>query len=100
MRPVLIIDEAQQTLTTVLNELRVLASKELDSRQLLCVVFAGDARLTDRLRTSELLPLRSRIRRRLVLETATRDELCACLDLSAATLDAQRRERAQLRWPF
>ncbi len=34
-RPVLVIDEAQETLTTVFIELRVLASKELDSRQLL-----------------------------------------------------------------
>ena len=42
LRPVLIIDEAQETLTAVFNELRVLASKDLDSRQLLCVVFAGD----------------------------------------------------------
>ena len=80
MRPVLIIDEAQETLTTVFNELRVLASKELDSRQLLCVVFAGDARLPERLRAAELLPLGSRIRRRLVLDYASRDELCACLD--------------------
>jgi general secretion pathway protein A len=79
-RPVLIVDEAQETLTTVLNELRVLASKELDSRQLLCVVLAGDARLVDRLRAPELLPLGSRIRRRLVLEYASREELLACLD--------------------
>jgi type II secretory pathway predicted ATPase ExeA len=79
-RPVLIIDEAQEALTPVFNELRMLASKELDSRQLLCVVLAGDARLTERLRTAELLPLGSRIRRRLVLEYASRDELLACLD--------------------
>jgi general secretion pathway protein A len=79
-RPVLIIDEAQEALTPVFNELRVLASKELDSRQLLCVVFAGDARLVERLRTAELLPLGSRIRRRLVLDYASRDELLACLD--------------------
>jgi general secretion pathway protein A len=79
-RPVLIVDEAQETLTTVFNELRVLASKELDSRQLLCVVFAGDARLPERLRSPELLPLGSRIRRRLTLDHATRDELTACLD--------------------
>ena len=79
-RPVLIIDEAQETLTTVLSELRVLASKDLDSRQLLCVVLAGDARLIERLRTPDLLPLGSRIRRRLVLEYASRDELLACLD--------------------
>ena len=80
LRPVLIIDEAQETLTTVFNELRVLASKDLDSRQLLCVVFAGDARLTERLRSPDLQPLGSRIRRRLVLDYASRDELCACLD--------------------
>src|SRR5262249_24099235 len=30
-RPVLVIDEAQETLTTVFNELRTLASKDLDS---------------------------------------------------------------------
>jgi general secretion pathway protein A len=80
MRPVLIIDEAQETLTTVLSELRILASKDFDSRQLLCVVFAGDARLPERLRTAELMPLGSRIRRRLVFDYAARDELLACLD--------------------
>jgi hypothetical protein len=52
-RPVLILDEAQEALNGVLTELRVLASKELDSRQLLCVVLAGDARLVDRLRSPE-----------------------------------------------
>lgn len=79
-RPVLIIDEAQEALVTLLTELRVLASKELDSKQLLCVVLAGDARLTERLRAPDLLPLGSRIRRRLLLEYASRDELCTCLD--------------------
>jgi len=79
-RPVLIIDEAQEALNPVFNELRTLASKDLDSKQLLCVIFAGDARLPDRLRCAELLPLGSRIRRRLVLDYASRDELLACLD--------------------
>jgi general secretion pathway protein A len=64
----------------VLNELRILASKDFDSRQLLCVVFAGDSRFPERLRSAELLPLGSRIRRRLVLDYACRDELLACLD--------------------
>jgi type II secretory pathway predicted ATPase ExeA len=80
LRPVLLIDEAQEAVTPVLNELRVLASKELDSRQLLSVVFAADARFTDRLRTPELMPLASRIHRRLLLEYASREQLCACLD--------------------
>lgn len=79
-RPVLFIDEAQEVLTQVLCELRILASKDFDARQLLCVVFAGDGRLPERLRTPELLPLGSRIRRRLHLDYASRDDLTACLD--------------------
>lgn len=79
-RPVLLIDEAQESPTQVLSELRILASKELDCRQLLCVIFAGDQRLPDRLRSPELLPLASRIRRRLVLDYASREELHACLE--------------------
>ena len=84
-RPILIVDEAQEALTTVFNELRILASKDLDSKQLLCVIFAGDARLPERLRTAELLPLGSRIRRRLALDYASREELLACLDHVLAT---------------
>jgi general secretion pathway protein A len=62
------------------TELRTLASKDLDSKQLLCVIFAGDLRLPERLRTPDLLPLGSRVRRRLNLEYAARDELAACLE--------------------
>lgn len=80
MRPVLIIDEAQDMLSSVFAELRALTSKDFDSRSLLCIVFAGDGRLTERLRQPDMIPLGSRIRRRLVLEQASRDELCACLD--------------------
>lgn len=80
MRPVLIIDEAQEMQTSVFSELRILTSKDFDSRSLLCVVFSGDGRLPERLRHPELLPLGSRIRRRLHLEYASRDELSACLD--------------------
>ncbi|HEX5059987.1 MAG TPA: hypothetical protein VFV99_11540 [Kofleriaceae bacterium] len=43
-------------------------------------VLAGDQRLNERLRSPDLLPLGSRIRRRLQVEAASRDELCACLD--------------------
>lgn len=79
-RPVLILDEAQEALTGVLTELRMLSSKDLDSRQLLCIILAGDSRLVERLRSPDLLPLGSRIRRRLTLDYASRDELLACLD--------------------
>jgi general secretion pathway protein A len=78
-RPVLIIDEAQEMVPTVLSELRLLASTRLDSHILLTVVLAGDGRLVERLRSDEFLPLGSRIRVRLMLERATPDELHDCL---------------------
>jgi general secretion pathway protein A len=79
LRPVLLIDEAQEMSAAVLTELRLLSSTRFDSRILLSVVLAGDARLTQKLRQDELLPLGSRIRTRLTLDYATRDELLACL---------------------
>jgi general secretion pathway protein A len=78
-RPVLLIDEAQDVRTEVLNELRLLASADLDARVILTVVLAGDRRLQARLREMELLPLESRLRVRLLLDTATRDDLAQCL---------------------
>lgn len=80
MRPVLLIDEAQEMPTAVLSELRLLASDQFDSRHLLSVILAGDGRLTTKLRRDELLPLGSRLRTRLNLEYASREELAACLD--------------------
>lgn len=80
VRPVLLIDEAQEMTPQVLSELRILASTHFDSRTILSVVLAGDARLTERLRREELLPLGSRIRARLVMEYIGRDELRACLE--------------------
>ena len=63
----------------VLSELRLLASTRFDSQPLLCVILAGDARLIEKLRRDELVPLGSRIRTRLALEHASHDELAACL---------------------
>jgi type II secretory pathway predicted ATPase ExeA len=79
LRPVLLIDEAQEMQPIVLSELRILSSTNFDSRSLLTVVLCGDDRLTEKLRKEELLPLGSRIRARLVLEYATREELQNCL---------------------
>jgi len=79
-RPVLLMDEAQDTLNSVFAELRILSSKDLDSKQLLCILLCGDHRLTERLREPALLPLGSRIRRRLLLDYATKDQLVACLE--------------------
>ena len=79
LRPVLLIDEAQEMHPAVLNELRLLSSTQFDSQTLLTVVLAGDARLTAKLRRDELLPLGSRLRTRLAMEYADRKELLACL---------------------
>lgn len=80
MRPVLLIDEAQEMPPNVLNELRLLSSTDYDSRSLLSVILVGDARLQDKLRRDELIPLGSRIRIRLPMDYADRDELKACLN--------------------
>ena len=78
-RPVLLVDEAQDVRTDVLNELRLLASADLDARVLLTVVLAGDRRLQERLRDVELLALDSRLRVKLLLDVASRDDLAQCL---------------------
>lgn len=75
VRPVLIIDEAQEMKPAVLAELRLLTSSKLDSQVLLTVVLAGDARLSERLQSEDLLPLTSRIRVRLVLERTSPGDL-------------------------
>src|SRR5262244_4174534 len=78
-RSVLIVDEAQEMVPSVLAELRLLSSVRLDSHILLTVVLAGDGRLLERLKSEELLPLASRMRVRLALERASSDELQECL---------------------
>ncbi len=79
LRPVLLIDEAQEMHPGVLSELRLLASTQFDSCAILSVILAGDGRLSTKLSREELLPLGSRIRTRLTMEYATREELLACL---------------------
>ena len=79
MRPVLLVDEAQEMHQQVLAELRLLTQTRFDSRCILGVVLCGDERLPARLEHPELLPLASRIRSRLSLDTVTPDDLRACL---------------------
>jgi len=80
LRPVLLVDEAQEMHPGVLNELRLLSSAQFDSRNLLSVVLTGDGRLSTKLRRDDLLPLGSRIRTRLTMEYAAREELATCLN--------------------
>ena len=61
IKPLLLIDEAQEMDSEVLGELRL--------------VLCGDGRLPERLRQADLVPLGTRIRTRLNTEPASREEL-------------------------
>ncbi len=78
-RPMVLIDEAQEMAPSVLSELRIMMSTDLDSVQLLSVVLSGDTRLTAKLRHDDLLSLGSRIRARLALDAESPEDLAACL---------------------
>jgi general secretion pathway protein A len=79
IRPVLLVDEAQEMSVEVLSELRILSSADFDATALLTVVLSGDGRLLERLRQDDLVPLGSRIRTRLVTAPAAREELLELL---------------------
>jgi type II secretory pathway predicted ATPase ExeA len=79
LKPVLLIDEAQEMASCVLSELRILSSGQFDAQTFLTVVLAGDSRLADSFRRPDLLPIGSRIRTRLHLDYASHEELHAVL---------------------
>lgn len=79
LKPVLLVDEAQEMDPEVLSELRILSSADFDSTSLLTVVLCGDQRLPERLRQPDLVPLGTRIRTRLHTDTASREELSELL---------------------
>jgi hypothetical protein len=79
IKPVLLIDEAQEMTSQVLSELRILSSADFDATSLLTVVLSGDGRLPERLRHEDLIPLGTRIRTRLQTEPASREELTELL---------------------
>ena len=84
IKPVLLIDEAQEMASDVLSELRILSSADFDATSLLTVVMAGDGRLLELLRHPDLVPLNTRIRTRLNTEAAPRDELLELLQHALA----------------
>ena len=81
LRPVLLIDEAQETPVSVLNELRLLSSISFDSKSILTVVLAGDLRLPERFLSPDLAPLGSRIKTKFRAESASREDLMKALEL-------------------
>jgi general secretion pathway protein A len=79
IKPVLLIDEAQEMAPEVLSELRILSSADFDATSLLTVVLSGDGRLLELLRHEALIPLGTRIRTRLRTEAAAREQLLELL---------------------
>ncbi len=82
LRPVLLIDEAQEVSPACLTELRLLQSASFDSENLLFTILCGDGRLTDMFRMPELIPLGSRIATRLALPSRTPEQLRDYLDFA------------------
>lgn len=79
LRPVLLIDEAQEVPSAVLSELRLLTMDKFDSASLLTVVLSGDSRLTNAFKDQDLIPLGTRMRTRLVMEPWSRTQLIELL---------------------
>jgi type II secretory pathway predicted ATPase ExeA len=84
IKPVLLVDEAQEMDPEVLSELRILSSADFDATSLLTVVLSGDGRLLELLRQDDLIPLGTRIRARLNTEPASREELLELLSHALA----------------
>lgn len=82
LRPVLLIDEAQQVSADCLTELRLLQSHHFDSQSLLFTILCGDTRLPERFRSADLLPLGSRIGPRLVLLPLSPEQLVDYLNFA------------------
>ena len=82
LRPVLLIDEAQQVSADCLTELRLMQSHHFDSQSLLFIILCGDNRLPERFRSAELLPLGSRIGARLALLPLSPEQLVDYLNFA------------------
>lgn len=79
-RPVIFIDEAQIAKSAILDEIRLLSSMEMDSKNALSVILVGDKRICERLRKEELTPLNTRIKARIHLGKLEEDEAVIFLE--------------------
>lgn len=81
-RALIIIDEAQLMRPACLDEIRILSSDRLDSKQLISILLAGDGRLNELLLHESLLPLKSRIALTRTLKPKTPTELISLCERS------------------
>jgi len=88
LKPVLLIDEAQEMVTPCLNELRLLGSAHFDSECLLTTILCGDNRLPERFRSLPLVSLGSRIQVRRHIEPYRKEDLLDYLQHAIETAGA------------
>lgn len=89
VQPVLLLDEAQDMRLDVLTILRDLTNFEMDSRLVLSVVLAGDARLERLLQRQEAEPVRRRLAHVATLRLLSRDETRSYMEHRAAIAGAK-----------
>lgn len=75
LRPVLILDEAQDLRPDTLAMLKVLTNFDMDSRLVLSIVLAGQPKLRDLLRRDDLEDVARRLAHYATLRTLSRDEI-------------------------
>jgi general secretion pathway protein A len=83
-RPILLVDEAQEMQSCVLNELRLLSSTNLDSKIIITIILCGDNRLLDKLNTPDLQPFLNRMRVRMHNDGHVKEDLQDILTKSIA----------------
>jgi len=88
LKPVLLVDEAQEMVTSCLNELRLLGSANFDSQCLLTTILCGDNRLSERFRSLSLVSLGSRIQVRRHIEPYSKEVLLDYLQHAIDTAGA------------
>src|SRR5450631_1664061 len=76
----LIIDEAQNLTSRVLEEVRMLSGVETTKEKVLRIILAGQPELNDKLNSPELLQLTQRVRLRFHLTALTREETASYIE--------------------
>src|SRR5450755_1703659 len=77
---ILIVDEAQNLSSRVLEEVRMLSGVETTKEKVLRIILAGQPELNDRLNSPELLQLTQRVRLRFHLTALTREETASYIE--------------------
>ncbi len=89
-RPVLIIDEAQNLSTEVLEQIRLLTNLETNERKLLQIVLLGQPELRAKLGKPELRQLKQRVTASYHLEPLSKDEVTAYIKHRLAVAGVRR----------